>query len=121
MLCQASNAAAQRPLGFSQPHPVTSNHILVHTWNIDFLSLQETAAGNNICFVAIDKLSKIAIMAAMQVGPSAPLDSIATAKVIFDRIYLFFGVACEFTSDCRPQFISKVWLDLWNFFGYKLI
>ena len=48
--------------------------------------------------------------------PSAPHDSIATAKVIFDRIYLFFCVASEFTTDHRPQFIFKVWLDLWEFF-----
>ena len=113
MLCQAANAAAQKPLGFSQPHPVTSNHILGHTWNIDFLSLPETAAGNNTCFVAINKLSKIVIMAAMRMDPSAPLDSIATAKVIFDRIYPFFSVAREFTSDSGPQFISKVWWDLY--------
>ena len=65
MLCQAANAAAQKPLGFSQPHPVTSYHIPRHTWNIDFLSLQESSAGNNTCFVVIDKLSKIVIMAAM--------------------------------------------------------
>ena len=100
MLCQAANAAAQKPLGFSQPYPVTSDHIPGHTWNIDFLSLPETAAGNNTCFVVIDKLSKIVIMAAMRMDPSAPLNSIAMAMVIFDRIYPFFSVAHEFTSDC---------------------
>ena len=52
--------------------------------------------------------------------PSAPLDSIATTKVIFDRIYPFFGVAREFTSDRGPQFISKVWRDLWEFFRVQV-
>ena len=111
VLCQATNAAARKPPGYSQPHPISSTLVPGFARSLDFLTLPETAEGYNTCFVATDRLSKAVVLAAMRMDPTHPLDSIATAQVIFEKMYSFFGIPRELTSNTGPQFISQVWCD----------
>ena len=45
MLCQATNAAAWKQPGSSQPHPISSMLVPGFAWSLDFLKLPETAEG----------------------------------------------------------------------------
>ena len=114
MLCQATNDASRKQPGYSQLHPISSTLVPEFAWSLDFLTLPETVEGYNTCFVATDQISQALVLAAMQMDPTHPLDWIATVQVIFEKIYLFFGIPHELTSNRGPQFISQVWRDLWR-------
>ena len=71
--------------------------------------LPSTNHGNNCVFVAIDRFSKMAIMAAYKKNITAE----SIAKFFFERVWVHSGIPSSIISDQDSRFLSTFWSSLW--------
>jgi hypothetical protein len=64
---------------------------------MDYMSdLPSTKRGNDYVFVVVDHFSKIAILAACKKN----IIGEATAKLLFERVWVYFGIPQTIISNC---------------------
>jgi hypothetical protein len=74
------------------------------------LGLPYTKHENDSNFMVVDKLLKMAIMAAYKNNITAE----ATAKLFFERVWVHFGIPQSIISDQDNRFLSTFWSSLWS-------
>jgi hypothetical protein len=70
--------------------------------------LPSTKRGNDCVFVVVDHFSKMAILFAYKKSITAE----ATSKLLFERVWVHFGITKTIVSDMDSQFLSTFWLSL---------
>jgi hypothetical protein len=78
--------------------------------------LPSTNSGNDCVFVVVDRFSKMAIMAACKKNITAG----ATTKLLFECIWLHFGIPKTIVSDRDSRFLSTFRPSLWSHLDTKL-
>ena len=80
------------------------------------LGLPSTKNGNDYVFVVDDKFSKMAIMAACKKS----IIGEATTKILFEWLWVHFGISQSIISDQGNRFLSKFWSSLSSMMDTKL-
>ena len=84
---------------------------------MDYMSgLPSTKHGNDCVFVVVDKFLKIAIMVACKKN----ITTKATAELLFERVWVHFGIPQSIISDRDNRFLSAFWSSLWLMLDTKL-
>jgi hypothetical protein len=77
--------------------------------SIDYMSgLSSTKRGNDCAFVVVDHFSKLAILATCKKN----ITEEAIAKLLFERVWVHFGIPQTIISDRDSQFLSTFWSSL---------
>ena len=79
--------------------------------------LTSTNHGNDCVFVVVNRLSKTEIMTACRKNIIAE----ATTKLIFERVWVHFGIPQSIISDHNSRFLSTFWSSLWSMLDTKFI
>ena len=69
-----------------------------------------------MCFLVVDRFSKMAIMAACKKNITAE----ATAKLFFEQVWVHFGIPKSIISDHDSRFLNTFWSSLWLMLDTKL-
>eukprot|EP00253_Pinus_taeda_P030167 PITA_30167 len=80
------------------------------------LGLPSTKHGDYCVFVVVDKFSKMAIMVACKKNITVE----TTAKLLFERVWVHFGMPQSIISDRDSRFFSTFWSSLWSMLDTKL-
>jgi hypothetical protein len=80
------------------------------------LGLPSTKWGNDCVLVVVDRFYKMAILSACRKRITIE----ATAKLLFERVSVHFGIPQTIVSYWDIQFISTFWSSLWSLLGTKL-
>uniref|UniRef100_A0AAV1TVZ2 Integrase catalytic domain-containing protein n=1 Tax=Peronospora matthiolae TaxID=2874970 RepID=A0AAV1TVZ2_9STRA len=84
---------------------------------MDFVfGLPRDAAGNTGIVVFVDRLSKMAHLAAV---PDS-IDGEGTAKLFMDRVFRQHGLPVAIVSDRDPRFTGKFWTSVFKVLGTRL-
>ena len=85
---------------------------LIRPWesiSMDYmLGLPSTKHGNDCVFMVVKRFSKMAIMAACKKNITAE----ATAKLLFERVWVNFGIPQSIISDRDSRFLSAFWSSI---------
>ncbi|KAG3124352.1 hypothetical protein PI126_g23289 [Phytophthora idaei] len=107
----------------SSPHaaaPLASLPVPTGCWqsiSMDFVfGLPKDKAGNTGIVVFVDRLSKMAHLAAV---PDA-IDGEGTALLFLDRVFRQHGLPEAIVADRDPRFTAKFWKSLFQFLGTRL-
>jgi len=85
--------------------------------SMDYMSgLPSTKHGNDCVFMVVDKISKMAILAACKKS----ITTKATIKLFFELVWIHFGIPKSVISDRDNNFLSTFWSSLWSMLGTKL-
>jgi hypothetical protein len=85
--------------------------------SMDYMSvLSSTKWGNDFVFVVVDHFSKMAILATCK--KSITME--ATAKLLFKRVWVHFGIPQTIISDQDNRFLITFWSSLWSLLDTKL-
>ena len=94
--------------------PVSSE--LWQSSSIDFvLGQPRNATGNTGIVVFVDRLSKMAHLAAV----SDSIDGEGTSKLFMDRVYRQHGLPVAIVSDRDPRFTGKFWMSVFKVLGTR--
>jgi hypothetical protein len=80
------------------------------------LGISSTKRGNDCAFVVFDHFSKMAIMAAYKKSITVE----ATSNLLFEHVWVHFGIPQTIISDRESQFLSTFRLSLWSLLNSKL-
>jgi hypothetical protein len=69
-----------------------------------------------MCFVVVDRFSKMAIMSACKKSITVE----ATSNLFFERVWVHFGIPQTIISDQDSQFLNTFWSILWSLLDSKL-
>ena len=84
---------------------------------MDYMSgLPSTKHGNDCVFVVVNRFSKMAIMAACRKNITAK----ATPKLLFEKVWVHFGIQQSIISNWNGMFLSTFWSNLWSMLNTKL-
>jgi hypothetical protein len=84
---------------------------------MDYMSgLPSIKRGNDCVFVVADRFSKMAILAACKKN----ITTEATAKIIFEQLWVHFGIPKTIISDRDSWFLNSFWSILWSLLDTKL-
>ncbi|KAG3157649.1 hypothetical protein PI126_g8210 [Phytophthora idaei] len=107
----------------SSPHaaaPLASLPVPTGCWqsiSMDFVfGLPKDKAGNTGIVVFVDRLSKMAHLAAV---PDT-IDGEGTASLFLDRVFRQHGLPKQIVSDRDPRFTAKFWKSLFQVLGTRL-
>jgi RNase H-like domain found in reverse transcriptase/Integrase zinc binding domain len=107
--CQRNKTSNQKPIGLLKPLEIPT--VRFEQVSMDFItSLPETKANNDAVMVIVDKLTKLV----MFIHTRADMDTVATAKMFFNHLYIWFGLPKKLISDRDGRFISKFWKELFR-------
>ncbi|KAG2929670.1 hypothetical protein PC117_g13936 [Phytophthora cactorum] len=113
----------EKTYGSSSPHaaaPLASLPVPTGYWqsiSMDFVfGLPKDKAGNTGIVVFVDRLSKMAHLAAM---PDT-IDGEGTALLFLDRVFRQHGLPEAIVSDRDPRFTAKFWKSLFQVLGIRL-
>jgi hypothetical protein len=85
--------------------------------SMDYMSgLPSTKRGNDYVFLVVDRFSKMAILVACNKN----ITTEATAKIFFERVWVYFGIPQTIISDHDIWFLSTFYLSLWSLLDTKL-
>lgn len=106
--CQQSKHSNQSPAGLLQPIPIPQRKWQV--WSMDLIGpLPQTASGQDMIVVMIDKFTKLAHFApTVQTVTATQL-----ADIVFKSIVVHHGIPNAIISDRDPRFTSRMWRALW--------
>ena len=79
-------------------------------------SLISTKHGNDCIFMVIDRFSKMAIMLTCKKNIWVE----ATAKLLFERVWVHFGIPQSIILDQDSRFLGTFWSSLWSMLDTKL-
>ena len=80
------------------------------------LDLPTTKWGNDCVFVVADRFFKMAIL----VSCKKRIIVEATAKLLFEQVWVHFGLPQTIVSDRDIQFLNTFWSSLWSLLDTKL-
>jgi hypothetical protein len=79
--------------------------------SMDYISgLLSTKQGNDCIFVVVDQFSKMTILTTYKKNIIAA----DTAKLLFERVWVHFGIPQTIISDWENRFINTFWSSLWS-------
>ena len=85
--------------------------------SLDFVfGLPKDSDGNTGIVVFVDRLSKMAHLAALP----DPIDAESTAKLFIDRMFRQHGLPVEIVSDRDSRFTGKFWKSIFKVLGTRL-
>ena len=80
------------------------------------LGLPSNKHGNDYVFVVINKFSKMAIMTVWKKNIIVE----STTKILFERVWVHFGIQKYIISDWDNRFLNPFWSSLWSMLDTKL-
>jgi hypothetical protein len=80
------------------------------------LSVPSTKQGNDCVFVVVDHFYKMVILVACKKNITVE----ATAKILFEQVWVHFGIPQTIVSYWDNQFLSTFWSILWSLLDTKL-
>jgi hypothetical protein len=84
---------------------------------MDYMShLLTTKQGNDCIFLMVDQFSKMAILIAYKKS----ITTTDTAKLFFERVWVYFGIPETIISNQDNKFLDTFWLSLWSLLDTKL-
>jgi IS30 family transposase len=78
--------------------------------------LPYTKHDNDCVFVVVDRFSKMAIITTRKKS----ITTTDTAKILFERVRVHFGMPQTITSDWDNRFLNTFWSSLWSLLDTKL-
>ncbi|MCH88536.1 retrotransposon protein [Trifolium medium] len=115
LVCQKSKIEHQKPSGLLQP-------LFVPEWKWDSIAmdfvggLPKTANGNEVIWVIVDRLMKLAHFIAIKTGMLVP----KLAEIYVEQIVRLHGIPSSIVSDRDPRFTSRFWESFQKALGTKL-
>lgn len=82
---------------------------------LDFITDLPESQGNTTILVIIDRFSK-----SLHLIPLAILSAFATAELLFQHVFRYFGIPEEIVIDRGPQFTSRVWSSFMEKMGVPI-
>jgi hypothetical protein len=84
---------------------------------MDYMScLPSTKWGNDCVFVVVDRFSKMTIFCAYKKSITAK----ATAKILFEWVWVHFGIPKIIVSYRDSEFLNAFWSSLWSLLDTKI-
>ena len=84
--------------------------------SMDYMSsLPSTKLGNDCVFVVVDRFSKMVILVSCK-----KIIAEATTKILFEWVWVHFGIPQTIVSDWDIRFLNTFWLILWSLLDTKL-
>jgi len=80
------------------------------------LGLPFTKHGNDCVFMVVNRFLKMAIMAACKKNITVE----ATAKLLFEQVWVHFGIPQSIILDQDSRFLNTFWSSLWLMLDTKL-
>jgi hypothetical protein len=100
--CQRNNTSNQKPIALLKPLEITTMRF--EQVSMDFITtLPETRANHDAVMVIVDKLTKLV----MFIPTRTDMDTVTTARLLFNHFYRWFGLPKKIISDRDGRFISK--------------
>jgi transposase InsO family protein len=115
MACLQAKASNQKPPGLMQPLPIPARRWEQVTMDL-ITGLPRTRRGHTAVVVWVDKLTKMAHMAACTDHVTAA----QLAHLTYTEIVRHHGVPSSIVSDRDPRFTSNFWQSLWALLGTRL-
>jgi hypothetical protein len=85
--------------------------------SMDYMyGLPSTKKGNDCVFVFIDQFSKMAILTSYKKN----ITTIDISKLLFERVWVHFGIPQIIISDRDNRFLNTFWSSLWSLMDTKL-
>jgi len=112
--CQRIKSFPSKPVGKLKPNEIPSS-----PWEIisrDLITGLPESAGMDAILVIVDRFSKFVILIAC----NSTLDSLGTARLMRDHVWIDHGTPRIILSDRGPQFASKFTRELSELLGTKL-
>uniref|UniRef100_A0AAQ4R4E0 Gypsy retrotransposon integrase-like protein 1 n=1 Tax=Gasterosteus aculeatus aculeatus TaxID=481459 RepID=A0AAQ4R4E0_GASAC len=101
--CATSKTPRQLPAGLLTPLPIPQrpwSHIA-----IDFITDLPASQGHTTILTIVDRFSKACRLVPLPKLPTA----LATAELLCNQVFRFYGLPEDIVSDRGPQFTSRVW------------